>query len=76
MHHVIAWPIVVVTAILLAGCVDPVGPIPRGVADPTSVAAIDRRRPPATYPFPDSVSVPPLLPPIYEEIPTILDVLQ
>ena len=73
MHHLIAWSVVVVAAVAVAGCADPVGPSPRGVGDPSLLAELARRpRPPAS--IPDSVRLPPMpIVPIYEEFPTIID---
>jgi hypothetical protein len=77
MHHVIAWPIVVVGAILLASCADLVGPNPRSSGDPTSIAEPARRRPKPPAAPPDTVRIPPPpVPPIYEELPLILDAPQ
>jgi hypothetical protein len=76
MHHVMAWPIVVVAAVLLTGCVNPVGPNPHAVGDPTSIADLARGRPTPPPSAPDSAGIPPSIPPIYEEFPTVLGVPQ
>lgn len=66
MHHVIAWAVVVATAIFAVGCVDPVGPTGHG-SD-----ALARHQPPPES-LPDSVRIPPFpFPPIFEELPPIL----
>jgi hypothetical protein len=77
MHHVIAWPIVVVSVVALAGCADLVGPNARGVAEPTRIAELAHRRPEPPVSLPDSVRIPlPPIPPIYEELPPILEAPQ
>ena len=73
MHHVIVWPIVIVTALVLAGCSDVVGPHVRDVGDSIPLVDLARQRKP-TWPSPDSVGIPPMpIQPIYEELPPILD---
>lgn len=77
MHHVIAWPIVVVGAVLLANCADPIGPHPRSLANPTPIVEPARGRPKPPVAPPDTVRIPPLpVPPIYEELPLIPDARQ
>lgn len=73
MHHVIAWPIAVATAVLLVGCSDVVAPDFRGAGDSTPLVDLARQRKETRLP-PDSVGIPPMpIPPIYEELPLILD---
>lgn len=73
MLHVIVWPIAIATALLLAGCSDVVRPDVRNVGDSIPLVDIARQRK-ATQPPPDSVGIPPMpIPPIYEELPLILD---
>lgn len=70
MHSIIAGGILV--AALITACADPVGP-PRQVVDPTVVAAFARQRPTAPVSVPDSIGIPPSIPPIFEEVPAELD---
>jgi hypothetical protein len=73
MHHVIVWPIATATALLLAGCSDVMGPRVRDVGDSIPLVDLVRKRK-ATPPLPDSVGIPPMpIPPIYEELPPILE---
>jgi hypothetical protein len=73
MHYVIAFT-VAVSAVLLAGCADPVSPRLRGGDDRAAVTGLARHRRTPTSPPPDSVRIPtPPAPPIYEELPPILD---
>jgi hypothetical protein len=73
MHHVIARPFAVATALLLVGCSDIVSPKFRNVEDSTPLVDLARQRK-VSRPPPDSVGIPPLpFPPIYEELPLILD---
>jgi hypothetical protein len=75
MHHVIAWPIIVASAALLAGCADLIGPTPRGVGDPTFTAELARRPKQPVSP-PDSVHIDPPFPPIpIEPIPIELPLI-
>jgi hypothetical protein len=69
MHSMIARPVVIVSAILLAACADPVGPGPESLGGPAVDAACARPRRGAPIPSPDSVGIPPSIPPIYEQLP-------
>jgi hypothetical protein len=72
MHHVIVWPVVVAT-VLLIGCSEPIGLGASGAVESTSVVETRRRKPVA---LPDSVGIPPNpIPPIYEELPPLEDSL-
>jgi hypothetical protein len=72
MHHVIVWPIAIATALLVAGCSDVIGPDVRDVGDSIPLVDVERKR--KAPPVPDSVGIPPMpIPPIYEELPPILD---
>ena len=74
MHHVIAWPIAVATAVLLVGCSDVVGPDFSGVGDSTQLVELTRQRKNPRPPPSDSVGIPPMpVPPIYEELPLIVE---
>ena len=73
MHHVIAWPIALATAVLLVGCSDVVAPDFRIVGDSTPLVDLGRERKKPRLP-PDSIGIPPLPgPPIYEPLPPIFD---
>jgi hypothetical protein len=73
MHYVIA-SIVAVSAVLLAGCADPVSPRLPGGDDRALVAGLARHHRTPTNPPADSVGIPtPLVPPILEEAPPIFD---
>ena len=73
MHHVIAWPIALATAVALVGCSDVVAPDVREAGDSTPL--VDRAPPrKETRLPPDSVGIPPMpVPPIYEPLPPIVD---
>jgi hypothetical protein len=73
VYHVIAWPIALATAAVLVGCSDVVAPDVREAGDSTPLVDLARPRK-ETRPPPDSVGIPPMpVPPIYEELPPILD---
>ena len=76
MHSMIAGPIVIVSAMLLAACADPIGPGRNTLGNPTVVATLARGRPGAPVPVPDSVGIPPSIPPIHEEVPEGFDAQQ
>lgn len=61
-------------ALLAAACGDPLGPSDP-VDQPTTVEAL-RHRPSAPASVPDSVGIPPSIPPIYEEAPPGFDTEQ
>ena len=69
MHSMIAGRVVILAAALIAACADPVGPAPQVVDDPTFYAAFARKRPSPPVSIPDSVGIPPMPPPIFEEMP-------
>lgn len=69
MHSIIGGRPVVLAATLIAACADSVGPIPRSADDPTVVAALVRERPTTPVSVPDSVGIPPSIPPIFEQLP-------
>lgn len=69
MHSLIAGRLLILTAMLIAACADPVRPTPPPGYDPTVVAAVSRQRAPAPVSVPDSVGIPPSIPPIFEELP-------
>lgn len=71
MHSIIAGGIL--AAALITACADPVGPPQQVVDDPTVVAAFARQRPTAPVSVPDSIGIPPSIPPIFEEVPAELD---
>jgi hypothetical protein len=62
MHSIFGAGVILASAILLA-CGDPVGPKPQ----PESELA--RRPAPGPITVPDSIGIPPSIPPIYEEAP-------
>jgi hypothetical protein len=61
-----------VLAFLIAACAVPSAPPNPGVDRPTTVEAF-RQRPTVPGSFPDSVGIPPSIPPIYEEAPAGFD---
>ena len=67
MHRIAGWLIVIISAMAVSACHDPAGP-DNGMGHKPSVAVERSRRPPIG-PVPDSVWLPPVLPPIYEELP-------
>ena len=73
MHRIASWPVVLLWAVTVSACTDPIGPT-EGIGRTPSVAA-ERSRQPATGPIsvPDSVGIPPSIPPIYEEAPLNFD---
>jgi hypothetical protein len=71
MHSIIAGGIL--AAALITACADPVGPPQQVVDDTTVVAAFARQRPTAPVSVPDSIGIPPSIPPIFEEVPAELD---
>lgn len=71
MHSIIAGGIL--AAALIAACADPMGPPPQLVDAPTVVTAFARQRPTAPVSVPDSIGIPPSIPPIFEEVPAELD---
>ncbi len=75
MYGVSAWSILALAAVSLFGCADAAGPTPQSIGDPT-VADATGRLPKGPLPVPDSVGIPPSIPPIYEEVPTIGDAPQ
>ena len=70
MHSIIA--VGILAAALVTACADPVGPSQHVVDDPTVVAAFARQRPTAPVSAPDSIGIPPSIPPIFEEVPAEL----
>ena len=64
---------IIVLATLTAACADPVAPVLPGVEARGLVA---RRGPTAPVPVPDSVGIPPSIPPIFEEAPPGFDTAQ
>lgn len=73
MHRIADWP-VLLWAVPLSACADPIGPTEIIGRGPT--VAVERARRPATGPIsvPDSIGIPPSpVPPIYEEAPLNLD---
>ena len=73
MHHIASWPVVLLSVVTLSACADPIGPteiIGRGPS-----VAVARARRPGTGPIsvPDSIGIPPSIPPIYEEAPLDID---
>lgn len=70
MRVMVAAPTVFLAAILLAACADPFGPPVRVVGDPTTFARLGPRWPTVPIAPPDSVGIPPSIPPIYEEVPS------
>jgi hypothetical protein len=73
MHSMIAGRVVLLAAALLAACADPVGPTQQLVDDPTVFEAFARKRPAEPVSVPDSIGIPPSIPPIFEEVPADLD---
>ena len=74
MHHVIVWSVAVAAAAVFAGCSDIAAPDPRDAGDATSFVELARQAKQPRVPAPDSVGIPPMpIPPIYEELPPILD---
>ena len=73
MHRIASWPVVLLSAVTLSACADPIGPS-EGIGRSPSVAVEHARRP-GTGPIsvPDSIGIPPSIPPIYEEAPLNLD---
>ena len=63
----------ILAAALIAACADPVGPPPQVVDAPSVVAAFARQRPTAPVSVPDSIGIPPSIPPIFEEVPAEID---
>ena len=76
MHRIVNWSIAAVVTLSLSACGNPIGPdsVTRGRPS----VAVERSRRPPTGPItvPDSVGIPPSIPPIYEELPPGLDVAQ
>lgn len=73
MHRIARWPVVVLWAVSLSACADPVGPTE--VTGPSVLE--DMRRPPSgPISVPDSIGIQPLIPPIYEEAPLNFDGVQ
>jgi hypothetical protein len=64
----VAAPTGFLAAILLVACADPSGPS-QVVRDPTTFARLGPRWPTGPMAPPDSVGIPPSIPPIYDEIP-------
>jgi hypothetical protein len=71
MYRIAGWVIVIISAMAGYACDDPVGP-GNSMGQKPSVA-VERSRRPAISPVPDSVGIPPVLPPIYEELPSDFD---
>lgn len=74
MHRIASWPVVLLWAVALSACADPIGPTEIIRRRPSVAVELARR--PATGPIsvPDSVGIPPSpMPPIYEEAPLTLD---
>jgi hypothetical protein len=74
MHPMVAGPIIVLTVIAIAACADPTGPGRTIVGDPTVIAHLGRERPTVPGFPPDSVGIPPSIPPVYEEVPPELGI--
>ena len=73
MHRIASWPVVLLWAVTLFACADPIGPtedIGRGPS-----VAVERARRPGIGPIsvPDSIGIPPSIPPIYEQAPLDFD---
>jgi hypothetical protein len=73
MHSMIVGRVVILAAAVIAACADPVGPTQQVADDPTVFAAFARKRPSLPGSGPDSVGIPPMPPPIFEEVPAALD---
>ena len=71
MHRIAGWLIVIIAAMAGSACHDPVGPGNGTRLEPSVAVERSRRRP--IGPVPDSISIPPVLPPIYEELPPGFD---
>jgi len=61
------------TSVVLVACTDPSGPTGHVVRDPTVFASGGPRTRPPT---PDSIGIPPSIPPIHEEVPEGFNDLQ
>ena len=68
MHSIISGRLVILAAMLIAACADPMRPTPPPAYETAVVAAASRQR--ATAPVPDSVGIPPSIPPIFEQLPS------
>jgi len=62
----------VLLAPMLTSCADPTSPTPQPAHD-VVLAAFARQRPTVPFLVPDSVGIPPSIPPIFEEVPAELD---
>jgi hypothetical protein len=71
MHRIAGRLIVITSAIASSACHDPIGP-GNGTGQ-TPAVTVERSRRPTIGPVPDSVWIPPVLPPIYEELPSNID---
>lgn len=67
MQRIAAWLLVLTSTMASSACHDPVGPAAATRQQPS--VAVERSRRPTFVPVPDSVWIPPVLPPIYEELP-------
>ena len=74
MYSTITARCAMALALLVAACGDPLGPS-NPVDHPTTVEAL-RQRPAVPVSVPDSVGIPPSIPPIYEEAPPGFDTEQ
>jgi len=63
----------VLLAPILTSCADPTSPTPQPAHDAAVLAAFARHRPTVPFLVPDSVGIPPSIPPIFEEVPAELD---
>jgi hypothetical protein len=70
MYRVMFWPLVMVAAVLLGGCSEPMGTGSSGATESSSTVDIGHRKP--VPPLLDSVRIPPSpIPPIVEELPSV-----
>lgn len=73
MHRIASWPVVLLWSLTLSACADPIGPTEVIGRGPSMV--VERAHRPGTGPIsvPDSIGIPPSIPPIYEEAPLNFD---
>jgi hypothetical protein len=76
MRSLIIGHSVIVLTMAATACADPVAPTLPGVDDRSTIARVARGGPTAPASVPDSVGIPPSIPPIFEQAPPELDTAQ